>query len=429
MRGLGLFEILVDTKDIPEPAAEPSTLRSIAEQWRADAITLEEQADAIRRAWARLAISYTTSHTGAVMSRLLGLAETLDAAANACKQSAWAIDAWANDGDHALDVGEGLTTAINHLRSDAKASVLPWWTDPVKVGRNAGLKLRIFALRVHISQDNQRCEAALAAIGSVAGRDPSFHTDKDGVTTKSLDGWSLFGAFGKPNALQVNQGGLGDCWFMSSLAALAQANPQAIMDMVRDNGDGTYTVMLFFPDEWQAVVVDADFPVGSDGRPLFAGKDDYCDALWPLLVEKAAAQLAGGYENLENLHPMLAMTVLTGQVPAVDYDSSSWVGLAIDQVDTDRPMETLTQRVNSGEIAMVVSSRQGGADTKPYPVGDDMVSFEHCYWVESMTDNGDGTGTITIIDQRDPLRVDYRLTLTWDEYKDGFDGATFVSTS
>jgi hypothetical protein len=40
----------------------------------------------------------------------------------------------------------------------------------------------------------------------------------------------------------VVQGGLGSCYFHSPIAALAQTNPQKIPPMIKDNGDGTFTV-------------------------------------------------------------------------------------------------------------------------------------------------------------------------------------------
>ncbi len=40
----------------------------------------------------------------------------------------------------------------------------------------------------------------------------------------------------------VLQGGLGSCYFHSPIAALAKTNPKLIPPMIKDNGDGTYTV-------------------------------------------------------------------------------------------------------------------------------------------------------------------------------------------
>lgn len=40
----------------------------------------------------------------------------------------------------------------------------------------------------------------------------------------------------------VDQGTIGDCYFLAALASVANSNPQQIKDMIKDNGNGTYTV-------------------------------------------------------------------------------------------------------------------------------------------------------------------------------------------
>jgi hypothetical protein len=71
----------------------------------------------------------------------------------------------------------------------------------------------------------------------------------------------------------VEQGLIGDCYLMSSMAAVADQNPDAINNMIADNGDGTYTVTFNekrwerFSDLWNdrykpvEVTVDDDFPM------------------------------------------------------------------------------------------------------------------------------------------------------------------------
>ena len=54
----------------------------------------------------------------------------------------------------------------------------------------------------------------------------------------------LFSSAG-PSYKDLQQGELGDCYFLSALASIADASPQAIKNMFIDNGDGTYTVRFF----------------------------------------------------------------------------------------------------------------------------------------------------------------------------------------
>jgi hypothetical protein len=122
----------------------------------------------------------------------------------------------------------------------------------------------------------------------------------------------------------VRQGNLGDCYLLASMAAIARQNPDAIRRLIRDNGDGTYTVTLyrnsrplrFWRPEYIPVEVEVtpEFPA-VDGRPVFAQPDDGSGShqeLWTLLVEKAYAQQRGGYGDLEGGWGHVAMSSLTG---------------------------------------------------------------------------------------------------------------------
>lgn len=119
----------------------------------------------------------------------------------------------------------------------------------------------------------------------------------------------------------ISQGGLGDCYFMAGLAAVARCQPERIRAMVRDHGDGSFTVYMWtHNDQWdeqveeadgtyeyllsaRSVRVDAFFPAGYGGSsPAYAewGDSETVGAttrreLWPMLFEKAYAQLKGSY--------------------------------------------------------------------------------------------------------------------------------------
>src|SRR5262249_28273049 len=56
----------------------------------------------------------------------------------------------------------------------------------------------------------------------------------------------------KPEA--VKQAFIGNCYFYGAMAALAEANPKALQDLIKDNKDGSYTVT--FPGK-KAITVDA----------------------------------------------------------------------------------------------------------------------------------------------------------------------------
>jgi hypothetical protein len=94
-----------------------------------------------------------------------------------------------------------------------------------------------------------------------------------------------------PSLDDIAQGGVNDCFLFAAMAAIVNTNPQRIIDMIRDNGDGTYTVTFeglgsLFSSAKQTV--SADFTVGQHGN-VWTRK-----ALWPLIIEKAYAQQKGG---------------------------------------------------------------------------------------------------------------------------------------
>lgn len=152
--------------------------------------------------------------------------------------------------------------------------------------------------------------------GSPAGRDliadPALHKDE-----LNADGTPRFGkkTFTGPlfkndvTPADVFQGQIGDCYFPSAMAALANHNADAIEKMIKSNGDGTYTV-TFKEKDWMSgrfkdvpIKVDGDLYVRSWGGPLYgaSGRDNRSESgmeLWFPLIEKAYAAWKGSYHEI-----------------------------------------------------------------------------------------------------------------------------------
>jgi hypothetical protein len=115
----------------------------------------------------------------------------------------------------------------------------------------------------------------------------------DPVAAKATGGWRdlsvkpLF-AQGGPSEHDIDQGQVGDCYFLAPLSAVARVAPGHITDRVVDLGDGTYAVHFQNYDKHVFVRVDGDLAVGRDGRPVYAelGRDD---SMWVAVIEKAWA--------------------------------------------------------------------------------------------------------------------------------------------
>mmetsp|Transcript_12658 Transcript_12658/g.46756 ORF Transcript_12658/g.46756 Transcript_12658/m.46756 type:complete len:723 (-) Transcript_12658:215-2383(-) len=141
--------------------------------------------------------------------------------------------------------------------------------------------------------------------------------------------WPLFR--GTPRADDVLQGALGDCWFVSALASLAEFNGGHMLKALFDDPvrRGQYTVNLCVGGVWRKVVVDDRLP-GTRGRSAWRGSQHmrrpaqllYCRTarkqLWASLVEKAYAKYCGSYEALGGGWANEAFEVLTGW-PVLDF--------------------------------------------------------------------------------------------------------------
>jgi fibronectin type 3 domain-containing protein len=107
-----------------------------------------------------------------------------------------------------------------------------------------------------------------------------------GATTKVVE--PLFGS--GPVAGDINQGGVGDCYFCSSLAAFATSNPSVITNAVVDMGDGTYTVQFTGSNGSPVFVrVNNSFSTGYYGpgfQNLYYGANK---SIWGMVMEKAYA--------------------------------------------------------------------------------------------------------------------------------------------
>ena len=109
--------------------------------------------------------------------------------------------------------------------------------------------------------------------------------------------WELFE--GKIEFNDVQQGSLGDCYFLSSITALTEY-PFLIKEKFRTqkfNEEGYYEVIFFIDGEWQILFLDDFFPYDPRKRS-FAFARPHNNELWAMLLEKAWAKLNGGYSNI-----------------------------------------------------------------------------------------------------------------------------------
>jgi hypothetical protein len=110
---------------------------------------------------------------------------------------------------------------------------------------------------------------------------------------------SLWNSSGTPSYLDVNQGYVGDCYLMSSLAVIAMRDPNVIKSMIVDNGNNTWGVRFLDTSggaHW--VTVDNELPTFGTVSWANGSRLEYANGSvgWVELVEKAYAQYnAEGY--------------------------------------------------------------------------------------------------------------------------------------
>jgi len=174
-------------------------------------------------------------------------------------------------------------------------------------------------------------QSATTFQNSVAGNHPAAETAYSPVSG------SLFGANGLPSYRDVQQGDVGDCWLLSSLAEVAARYPSDIENMFTDlgsameNGSAVELYKVRFFNNAGApeyVTVDTELPSGGDYYDQPANS-----VLWVALAEKAYAEANGegfvttsspgsdSYAALDGGDPSWALQAITGK-PASDYSIS-----------------------------------------------------------------------------------------------------------
>eukprot|EP00912_Choanoflagellata_sp_UC4_P002081 UC4_evm4s1326 len=115
-------------------------------------------------------------------------------------------------------------------------------------------------------------------------------------------------------ASDIHQGSLGDCWFLSAIACVAE-RPSLLKKVFINDGCqpemGIFTVRLHRDGRFKQIMVDDYFPTVNHKRLAFvnSGSRQEC---WVQVLEKAYAKLNGSYEAIEGGFVSDGLVDLTG---------------------------------------------------------------------------------------------------------------------
>ncbi len=129
---------------------------------------------------------------------------------------------------------------------------------------------------------------------------------------------------GKIEPGDIQQGNIGDCYFLSAISSLAE-NPNNIYSIFEGqdelNKQGIYKLMVNYCGEPTELVIDDFIPVYSDNPKKTVFSKSINHEVWVLLLEKAWAKLCGSYEKTESGHPHSVLNTFS-IAPCFYYDLS-----------------------------------------------------------------------------------------------------------
>jgi hypothetical protein len=203
----------------------------------------------------------------------------------------------------------------------------------------------------------------------------------------------LFGSTNTVVLSDVDQGRLGDCYFLAGIGAVVYQQPNVIRQSIVELGDGTFAVRFKRNGSTEYYRIDNELPANlsmNNGVPTWTGNAyarlGHNGALWVALLEKAYVFWECGADA--------DYAVIEGGFGDYAYDAlglSSWTK----DTDDDDAMAVIAQQLAQGKPVTVCTS----FSLDGFDVGDSIV-LNHCYTVVSINQ---ASGTITL---RNPWGTD-----------------------
>lgn len=191
------------------------------------------------------------------------------------------------------------------------------------------------------------------------------------------------------SADDVNQRQFGDCWYVASLAGLAQKDPKFVQDGIKQNPNGTVSVRVWDKSgNYQWVTMTADLPTDQNGNPISTYGNGES---WPAYYEKAFATVYSddgdderGYGGIEGDDPKKSAPYLTGK-EGDDLTAGGVFGIG---EHDDKNISSLKKAFDSGKVVTVSTPDDEGLDKNHPAEWGNTYHSNHAYYVRGFTADG-----------------------------------------
>lgn len=208
--------------------------------------------------------------------------------------------------------------------------------------------------------------------------------------------YPLFGSDGAQPS-DIMQQAAGDCYFLSTLASIANVDPTAMPQSIASLGDGTYVVEFFRNGLPFYVREDGNVPVDSSGVVVY-GNLGAANSTWVALMEKAYTIFRTGTADY---------SALDSGLPAEVYGALDFA-----YTDTNAPPAS-----EAAFVQMLLTDEQAGRAavfaTNDAPTDPQLVP-DHAYMVNVVVT--DSTGAPVALQLRNPWGTDVQGDGTFDGY-------------
>ncbi|GFO38688.1 calpain-9 [Plakobranchus ocellatus] len=199
----------------------------------------------------------------------------------------------------------------------------------------------------------------------------------------------------------LDQGYLGNCWFVAGAAVLATSHPHLLARVVpEDQGfaQNMYTGMFRFNfwwyGNWTEVIVDDYIP--TDGyAPIYCSNRERPDEFWPCLLEKAYAKLHGSYQALVGGNMQNSMVDLTGGISeTIDLQSKNEVSPELYSL----LVKSYNMKTLMGAAIFLPPNVRGSSEVRKA----NGLYMGHAYSITGFRQIPTGRGTVNLLRLRNP---------------------------